>query len=86
MKRLFKNTLLIKKDEAPTTSPSGMSIPIDKDMLPKATVIIVADNIPEDMIKKGDNIYYVEGRETGKCKYEGTDHYVISLDNAIGII
>ena len=77
--------VLIKKITKPTTSKSGLTIPVDNDELPKAEVVIVSDKV-EGIVSVGDKVYYIESREKGLVKYKGEDHFIVPIGQIVSII
>lgn len=77
--------VLIKKLQNKTLSKSGLSIPSDNDELPKAEILGVGESA-QGIVSVGDQVYYIEGREKGRVKFQGKDHYIIPVGQIVAII
>jgi co-chaperonin GroES (HSP10) len=84
MKRILEGRVLIKVlEEGTQMEGSGMFIPDDADSLPKAVVVMVADNI--DAVEEGDIVYYVKPRERGKVQHNGEEHFVVPISAIVAV-
>jgi len=77
--------VLFKKIGNSVKTKSGLEIPADNDELPKAEIVLTVPQV-EDILKVGDIVYYINGRDIGRCKYKGADHYISPVGNIVAII
>ena len=83
--KILSGRVLIKKLDGATKSKAGLTIKEDKDALPKAEIVLVAEDV-KDRVKIGNIVYYMEAREKGECKYNEEKHYIIPIGNVIAIL
>ena len=82
--RILSGRVLIKKHED-KEDVGAMTWSQDDDELPKATVVLVADDV-KSIVAAGDEIYYMESRERGKCRYQDSEHFIIPIANVIAVL
>jgi len=85
MKTILEGRVLIKAlEEGTKTEGSGLFIPEDSDSLPRATVIMIADNITT--LEEGDTVYFVKPREKGRVTHNGEEHFIVPISAIAAII
>tara|TARA_R110002167_G_scaffold331706_1_gene538409 strand:- start:59537 stop:59815 length:279 start_codon:yes stop_codon:yes gene_type:complete len=91
--RVLSGRVLIKKLTGTSQTQNGLTIPDDADSAPKALVVLMAEDV-ESMVGKdgapvlliGDEVYYMEPREKGKCMYNEEEHFIVPIANIIAVI
>jgi co-chaperonin GroES (HSP10) len=82
--KILEGRVMIKALESTRTTASGLEFKDDGESLPIAEVVMVAEGI--DQVSVGDKIHYTIGRESGKCRHNGDEHFIIPIGNAIAIV
>lgn len=83
VKRVLGTRIMIKKLENEIETESGLTISEDGESLPLAKVVMVSEEITQ--VEVGDTIHYTSARESGKCRHNGEEHFIISIANAVAI-
>jgi len=83
IKKVLDGRIMIKKLEN-SVQVGDLTIEEDGESLPLAEVIAVANDI--DRVSVGDIIHYTVARESGKCRHNGEEHFIIPISNAVAIV
>lgn len=84
VKRILGTRIMIEKLKNDLKTESGLTIEDDGESLPLAKVVMVSEEITQ--VEIGDTIHYTAARESGKCRHNGKEHYIISIANAVAVI
>lgn len=84
IRKLLEGRIMIKKLESNHKTSSGLEFRDDGESLPIAEVVMLAQDI--DQVHVGDKVHYTIGRESGKCRHNGDEHFIIPIANAIAVI
>jgi len=83
IKKVLKGRIMIKKLEN-TTQIGELTIEEDGESLPLAEVVAVAEDISQ--VEVGEIVHYLMARETGRCRHNGEEHFIIPISDAVAIV
>ena len=93
VKEVLGARIMIKKLENKQETSSGLKIDDDGESLPIARIVLVSKELEAQMdkdnigrLKAGDIIHYTVARESGRCRHNGEEHFIISIANAVAIL
>lgn len=85
MKKVLKGLVMIKKLDGSIKLESGLVQQEDSLNLPKARILLIADGL-EDIVKVGDEVYYMESRERGRVFEKEEECFIIPIANIMAVI
>lgn len=93
VKEVLGDKILVKLLEDTHTTAAGLEFKGDGMSLPIAQVVLVSKSLSAKMADRqvewlvaGNKVHYTAARESGKCRHNGEEHFIIPFANIVAIL